>query len=338
MLETTGDLKLKKIELTDTPDITVINPNWDKLDEEVTRNKTNIGNTEQLTTQNNTSLVDAVNEIDENKIAKTQIKNTLEETIEGSVLDARQGKTLKERIGSLSSLLTTVKTSAIAAINEVVTNIGSLSSLVTNIKTSIVDAINENANKIEVLSADRGYKDTKLLSMGMDLNTLTQNGKYKGEALLNAPYSGWCYIDVISHTDGWVKQTLTPLVGTTIEHVRRKEDGIWKDWKPIATTTKTDILQCLTGGWTVVSDCVFSAQKIGNRIFIEGIIHNSSPGQKTIAVGLPIPSDRKWHGGVGVGNNNGVAYMVVDPTGTLSFQSGGYTQGILYSISIDYPV
>lgn len=109
-------------------------------------------------------------------------------------------------------------------------------------------------------------------------------------------------------------------------------------WKEIATTTKTDILQCLTGGWTVVSDCVFSAQKIGNRIFIEGIIQNSSPGQKTIAVGLPIPSDRKWHGGVGVGSNNGATYMVVDPTGTLSFQSGGYTQGIPYSISIDYPV
>lgn len=109
-------------------------------------------------------------------------------------------------------------------------------------------------------------------------------------------------------------------------------------WLELANTEKTDILQCLTGGWTVVSDCIFSAQKIGNRIFIEGIIQNSSPGQKTIAVGLPIPSDRKWHGGLGVGSNNEAVYMVVDPTGTLSFQYGGYTQGVTYSISIDYPV
>lgn len=39
MQQTTGQLKLNKIDLTDVPDITVLNPNFDKLDTEVTKIK-----------------------------------------------------------------------------------------------------------------------------------------------------------------------------------------------------------------------------------------------------------------------------------------------------------
>jgi hypothetical protein len=50
---------------------------------------------------------------------------------------------VKAREGNLASLLTTVKTSLVAAINEMVGLIGSLSSLSTTVKTSLVAAINE---------------------------------------------------------------------------------------------------------------------------------------------------------------------------------------------------
>ena len=146
------------------------------------------------------------------------------------------------------------------------------------------------------------------------------------------------YIPYFANNEGYSVQIAWGVVTNSGLWYRVASGTRWEKWESFSTTTKTDILQCLTGGWTVVSDCIFSAQKIGNRIFIEGIIQNSSPGQKTIAVGLPIPSDRKWHGGLGVGSNNEAVYMVVDPTGTLSFQYGGYTQGVTYSISIDYPV
>lgn len=49
----------------------------------------------------------------------------------------------KAKVGNLASLPTAVKTSLVAAINEVVGSIGSLSSLATTIKTSLVGAINE---------------------------------------------------------------------------------------------------------------------------------------------------------------------------------------------------
>ena len=50
------------------------------------------------------------------------VANNLTTTASGSVLDARQGKTLADRIGTLSSLSTSAKGSAVAAINELVGN------------------------------------------------------------------------------------------------------------------------------------------------------------------------------------------------------------------------
>ena len=45
-------------------------------------------------------------------------------------------------VGALASLTTSVKTSIVNAINEIVTNIGTLSTLTTTTKSSIVGAIN----------------------------------------------------------------------------------------------------------------------------------------------------------------------------------------------------
>lgn len=60
---------------------------------------------------------------------------------------------VKARVGTLSSLLTTAKTSLVAAINEVVGSIGTLSSLTTTAKTSIVAAINEIVGNIGALTS-----------------------------------------------------------------------------------------------------------------------------------------------------------------------------------------
>lgn len=57
-------------------------------------------------------------------------------------------------IGTLASLTTTVKTSLVAAINEVVGVIGALASLTTTIKTSIVSAINELVTRTATLEAE----------------------------------------------------------------------------------------------------------------------------------------------------------------------------------------
>jgi hypothetical protein len=59
----------------------------------------------------------------------------------GSITDYMLGADVK--VGSLAELTTTVKTSIVAAINELVSSVGGLSGLTTTAKTSIVAAINE---------------------------------------------------------------------------------------------------------------------------------------------------------------------------------------------------
>ena len=71
------------------------------------------------------------------------VSNALTQTTSGYVLDARQGKTLADRIGTLSSLLTTAKTSLVNAVNELFNKIGDLADLDTTEKTNVVGAINE---------------------------------------------------------------------------------------------------------------------------------------------------------------------------------------------------
>lgn len=71
------------------------------------------------------------------------VSNVLTQTSSGYVLDARQGKTLADRIGTLSSLLTTAKTSLVNAVNELFNKIGDLADLDTTEKGDVVGAINE---------------------------------------------------------------------------------------------------------------------------------------------------------------------------------------------------
>lgn len=71
------------------------------------------------------------------------VSNVLTQTSAGYVLDARQGKTLADRIGTLSSLLTTAKTSLVDAVNELFNKIGDLDDLGTTEKSDVVGAINE---------------------------------------------------------------------------------------------------------------------------------------------------------------------------------------------------
>ena len=110
-------------------------------------------------------------------------------------------------------------------------------------------------------------------------------------------------------------------------------------WQQLATTTKTDILDTLKNDWLVAPACNFSAQKIGNRMFIDGILYNKNVSpHTTVATGLPLPSDLKWHGGIGMGNNGKAMYFCVTPSGELLFQNTIPTQNTYYCVSVNYPV
>lgn len=358
MLETTGDLKLKKIELTDTPDITVINPNWDKLDEEVTRSKTNIGNITQLTTQNKASLVHAINEIDTKKIAKTQIKNNLTETVEGNVLDATMGKVLKEdiddralktEVGTLSGLATTVKTSLVHAVNEISGYIGKLQSLATNAKTSLVDAINENTNKINDLSK----KVDTSLPMAVNGETIATritneiaNGqiagryRYTREYSSDAPTSKHGIISYSkTHNSKYTDVTFVSDDGNTYISVLDSSNATYfSNWTHIATTTKTDILFPYATGFTDKGeDEISKISKVNNLVTISLCVKKSDDGvipQWGIIGFLPEgyrPNTTITSGGMA--NNNTVSCMYINKYGAVQIGSVATINNFMGSIS-----
>lgn len=101
------------------------------------------------------------------------VSNVLTQTSVGYVLDARQGKTLADRIGTLSSLLTTAKTSLVNAVNELFNKIGDLADLDTTEKTNVVGAINEiNADLsdgikiVDILTCDIRYGGDGIIEGG----------------------------------------------------------------------------------------------------------------------------------------------------------------------------
>lgn len=94
------------------------------------------------------------------------VSNVLTQTSSGYVLDARQGKTLADRIGTLSSLLTAAKTSLVSAVNELFNKIGDLDDLNTAEKDDIVGAINETNASLSQLSSNKvsGFGDMETVS------------------------------------------------------------------------------------------------------------------------------------------------------------------------------
>lgn len=101
------------------------------------------------------------------------VSNALTQTTSGYVLDARQGKTLADRIGTLSSLLTTAKTSLVNAVNELFNKIGDLADLDTTEKTNVVGAINE----INAELSD-GIKIVDIILCDIRYNGETAGGEY----------------------------------------------------------------------------------------------------------------------------------------------------------------
>lgn len=107
----------------------------------------------------------------------------------------------------------------------------------------------------------------------------------------------------------------------------------------VAVKFENDLSSLLRNAWTVGVTCSFRGVRIGNELFIEGIIINTSISpSSTIATGLPGSRDGKYHGGYAIGSDNTCLYLTVLPEGNLVFQSNGAKQNIIYSVSIHYPV
>ena len=83
----------------------------------------------------------AINELDENKINYADIINSLSSAATNRPLSAAQGKSLSDRVGSLSTLTTSVKTSIVNAINSLVTGKVNFTDIVNNLTTTAANKV-----------------------------------------------------------------------------------------------------------------------------------------------------------------------------------------------------
>lgn len=106
-------------------------------------------------------------------------------------------------------------------------------------------------------------------------------------------------------------------------------------WQQIANESEYNVT--LLNGWKTGDACGVSCTKIGNRIYLSGIIVNPSFASNNTIAQLQPPRYGQWYGGVAVSSDNIPKYFCIDPSGYVIFQHG-YEQGAYYSISLDYPI
>lgn len=69
---------------------------------------------------------------------------------------------------------------------------------------------------------------------GQDLNNITSSGMYKGNAVLNAPSTGWFYFMVFKHTDDYILQFAFGYWGSYGFWIRRNLDNNWANsWEKL---------------------------------------------------------------------------------------------------------
>lgn len=207
------------------------------------------------------------------------------------------------------------------------------STTIDEIRKPLAEQLNDKANKIESII----YKDT--FSGNENLNDIIEPGIYQiadVTNISNAPNKSWSILEVVA-SNTYVKQIYTNSVDGDV-FVRARTESKWTEWNQVSTYENIDLINNLRNGWHV-GNCSFRGKKIGNEMFIEGIIVNNLESPNIIiAQGLPIPSDGKWHGGSSMCSDNSPIYLVIEPNGDLIFQNHGQKKDLLYTISINYPV
>ena len=119
-----------------------------------------------MTTATNTSIVDAVNELDSDVGNLTSLSANI---ADHTSLVAALNETKDIIIGVLSNLTTTSKSSIVAAINEIRDiTIGNLNNLTTQNKANLVNAINELQVEVNTLAAQVGVS----VEAGLDATAL----------------------------------------------------------------------------------------------------------------------------------------------------------------------
>lgn len=192
-------------------------------------------------------------------------------------------------IGNLSNLLSQAKSNIVTAINEIVTNLQSEIETRGNTDTELERQINVllNESEINLPISTSGEAVAIRIKNSIAQGQLSGRYRYTSGHSNDAPIAKHGIIsykktnqskttDIIFFADSGELYTAT-IDGVT--------GGYISDWRPIATTTKTDI--SLLNGWTVYVGEV-NAVKIGNLVTIPDVrLKGGTSTKGTILFNLP---------------------------------------------------
>ena len=172
--------------------VEAINSQTDYINEAVASQNAEIESQYETLTNLYNELETYVNNYFDNLDVQQEINNKLDEMVEDGTFDVIFAQ-VDEKIGDLSSLTTTDKSSIVAGVNEIkneadtnASNIGTLSSLTTTDKTDLVSAINEvdsktdtNASSIGTLSSLSTTNKSDLVSAITEVDGKTASNSSK---------------------------------------------------------------------------------------------------------------------------------------------------------------
>lgn len=190
---------------------TMLNENWDKIDEAVGQVREDLGNIDvdipdaSLTQKGIVQLSSATNGARENVAATEKaVKMAYDRGSEGvTVAAAAQAK---------------------ADAAETPAGAQSKANAAENNANAYVDA--KPWQRVKVTD-DAGWA----INIGaQDLNTPRKTGWYMGSGMANAPGAGWYYIEVIRHNDSWEVQNAYDFNGSGSFQQRKKQNGVWTAW------------------------------------------------------------------------------------------------------------
>ena len=218
--------------------------------------------------------------------------------------------------------------------------------------SSLTNKNSELLSKINVLSTDRGYKDTKRVPNDTDFNTITDNGIYWANAWVhkNIPtLQDGTRLNGVAHVmqaDGVVYQFFHSNKG---KWYREKYSTEWTSWQQLATTTKTDISFPFTGSYMSRGGYVSKVTKDAMGLVTINVTFQINDGSTPLPQGNNIigtlPVGYRPQGIVaGVGSTAFGGTMVnvrvtVDRDGVVICTTGnGYTGSNVIGFSISYYV
>ncbi|MEF7440160.1 pyocin knob domain-containing protein [Paenibacillus lautus] len=190
---------------------TMLNENWDKVDEAVGQVREDLGNIDVDIPE--ASLIEK---------GIVQLSNATNGTRENVAATEKAVKDAYDRGSEGVTAAAAAQTKANAA--ETPAGAQSKANAAENNAIAYVDA--KPWQKVKVTD-DAGWA----INIGaQDLNTPRKTGWYMGSGMANAPGAGWYYIEVIRHNDSWEVQNAYDFNGSGSFQQRKKQNGIWTAW------------------------------------------------------------------------------------------------------------